>query len=523
VTSRNSLSGLVASEGAYPLMLDLLSQAEARQFLAHRLGAKRVAAEGQAVDEIIDSCARLPLALAVVAARAATHPHLPLDTLASELRESRDRLDMLAGSEATTDVRAVFSWSYLALSAPAARLFRLLGIHPGPDITVRAAASLAGIELGQARRLLAELTRAHLVAEHRPGRYRSHDLLRVYATELTESHDSAVDRHAAALRMLDHYLHSAVAADGMLDSSRPSLPLASVQPGVVLDRPDDQRAALAWFAAERQVLMAAASYAADHGHETHCWQLAWALETVLDRMGHWQDLTTTLRIALEAVRRLADRGGEARIHRGLARAYARIGRHEDAYDHLRRALRLYQEDGDYIGQASAHRNIAYVHERQVRYRDALAHEQRALALFEAANDKAGQARCLNGLGWYHALLGEYEQGIDYCQRALSLHEPTNVHAQAVTWDSLGYAHHKLGHHHKAIACYQRALDLYRETGDRLYEAGALRYVGDCHHAAGDTDTAREEWQRALSILEDLHHPDAEQLRSRLTATSAESR
>src|SRR5262249_53618676 len=159
-----------------PVPVDLLGADEARDLLAGRLGIGRLAAERGAVDDIVRLCARLPLALAVVAARAATHPRFGLAALAGELRAARGGLDAFAGAEPAVDPGAVFSWSYLRLSAAAARLFRLVGLHPGPDLGTRAAASLAGLPLGATRPLLAELTRTHLVAELSPGRYACHDL-----------------------------------------------------------------------------------------------------------------------------------------------------------------------------------------------------------------------------------------------------------------------------------------------------------------------------------------------------------
>jgi len=207
VTSRNQLISLITAEGARPLTLDLLTVAEARQLLAGRLGAGRVAADAAAVEEIIASCARLPLALAIVAARAATHPQFPLASLAGELRDARGGLNAFGGGDAAADPRAVFSWSYQQLSPQAARLFRLLGLHPGPDTTAWAAASLAALPTEQARGSLAELARAHLVTERAPGRFAFHDLLRAYAVEQARSHDTDDDRKATVSRALDHYLH----------------------------------------------------------------------------------------------------------------------------------------------------------------------------------------------------------------------------------------------------------------------------------------------------------------------------
>jgi hypothetical protein len=184
VTSRNRLRGLVAAEGAVFLAVEPLTADGARQFMARRVGNDRIAAERDATDQIIIRCGRLPLALAVVASRAAVHADFPLAALASELSAAPGRLDALAGGDPATDVRTVFSLSYRALGEPAARLFRLLGLHPGPDFAAPAAASLVGADVAAVGPLLRELADAHLISEHKPGRYESHDLLRAYAAEL---------------------------------------------------------------------------------------------------------------------------------------------------------------------------------------------------------------------------------------------------------------------------------------------------------------------------------------------------
>jgi transcriptional regulator with XRE-family HTH domain len=183
ITSRSELTGLIAAEGARALPVDLLTSDEAHELFARRVGADRFVAEPRAFAEIVAHCARLPLALAIAAARATAHPHLPLAALAADLCDSHDRLDALTTDDTGTGIRAVFSWSYRTLSLDAARLFRLLGLHPGPEVTARSAASLTRSPPAQVRPLLAELARAHLLTEHAPGRYAFHDLLGDYATE----------------------------------------------------------------------------------------------------------------------------------------------------------------------------------------------------------------------------------------------------------------------------------------------------------------------------------------------------
>jgi NB-ARC domain len=277
VTSRNQLTSLIAADGARPVDLDLLTIAEARQLLACRLGADRVAAEAPAVEEIITCCARLPLVLSIVAARAATHPQFPLASLADELRGARGSLHAFPAGDAAADPRAVFSWSYQQLSPQAARLFRLLGLHPGPDISTHAAASLAASPTGQARAWLCELTRAHLVTERSPGRFAFHDLLRAYAVEQACAHDTEDEQKAAISRVLDHYLYTAGTASFLLHRRTRALTLPPPPPEVLPEEPPDFAAGWAWLDTEYPVLLAAIEQAAAIGRDARVWQLAWTL------------------------------------------------------------------------------------------------------------------------------------------------------------------------------------------------------------------------------------------------------
>jgi tetratricopeptide (TPR) repeat protein len=517
VTSRNRLSSLVAVDGAHPLMLDLLTQAEARELLARRLGPDRIATEPHAVEQIITCCARLPLALTIAAARA-KQSGFPLATLASELDKASGRLDALDAGDPVSQVRTVFSWSYTTLSPAAARLFRLLGLHPGPDLSAAATASLAAVPPAATRRLLAELTRASLLTERTPGRYALHDLLRAYATDLTRTHDPADHRRAAVGRILGHYLHTAHTADRLLDPARDpiTLGLAPPAPGVTPERPADHEQALAWLTAEHPVLLAAVRQAAEAGFDAHTWQLAWTLNTFFDRCGHWHDQTTTWQIALHAAGWLDDPAAQAYAHLYLARAHTHLGRYPDAHTHLAHALDLFTHTDNHTGQAHIHYILRFLWEQQGRPERALDCAQQSLTLYRAAGHRWGQAHALNSVGWCHALLGEHQQAFTYCQQALTLlQELGDRIGEAGTWDSLGYAHHHLGHHTQAADCYQHAVRLFRDLGDRYWQATILNHLGDTHHAAGNHDAARTAWTQALDILTDLDHPDANTVRAKL--------
>ena len=520
VTSRSHLTGLVAVEGACALPLDVLTEAEAHELLAQRLGAARMKQEPGAAAELIELCARLPLALAVAAARVSGRPRLRLSSFAAELKDARQRLDALDTGDQLASVRAVLSWSLTDLSAPAVRMFELLAVHPGPDITIQAAASLAGIGPVQGGRALAELTRGHLLAEPIPGRYAYHDLLRAYAAEQTATLGDQDARHAATGRMLDHYLHTAHAAALLLSSSRTPVTLAAARPGVTPEHLATYQQALNWFEAEHQVLLAATTLAAETGFDVHSWQLPWTMADFLDRRGYWHDCAALQRSALAAAARLGDTLGQAVAGRALGKACAWLTAYDQARVHLADSLRRYRQLGDRDGQARVHQSLNWVCERQARYGDALDHAEQALALFQALADQAGQAAALNAIGWCHVLLGAPEQARTFCQQALALNrERGNRRSEALTWDSLGYAEHQSGRLAEAAACYRRALSLFRECGDRFYEAEILTHLGDTRRAAGDPHEARAVWQEALDILGDLHHADANQVRVKLDQIS----
>ncbi|MFJ6194840.1 BTAD domain-containing putative transcriptional regulator [Micromonospora sp. NPDC092111] len=511
VVSRNQLSGLVVAEGARPLRLDLLDDRESRELVARRVGAARVAGEPAAVRRIVESCGRLPLALAIVAARAATHPEFTLDALAGELRADGG-LDAFAGGDSVVDVRAVFSWSYHGLTPAAARLFRLLPAHPGQDVTVATAASLAGRSPDRVRPELRELAAAHLLVEQVPGRYALHDLLRAYAEEL--GRDDA-ERPAATRRVLDHYLHTALAADGLLWPHRDPLAVPEVAAGVTPEVFAGRQAALTWFGTEHAALLAGLDLAARAGLDGHVWRLAWATTNFFARRGHWSDWVGSGLAGVDAARRAGDRLAEAEAHRIVGGGYVRLRRFGDAQEHYRRALELFDQRGDLVGQGFTYRSLGWLSEQQGDIGAALRHDEHALELFQRAGHQRGEANTLNSVGWCHALLGDHERAIGYCRRSLALLERIgDPVGMAGAWDSLGYAYRHVDLH-QAISCYGRALALYRQLGDRLNEGVTLRHLGETRHAAGDADGAARSWREALDILTEIDHPDAERVRALL--------
>jgi DNA-binding SARP family transcriptional activator len=520
VTSRNALTGLVAGEGARHLGLEPLGDDAAHSLLVAHVGESRVTTEEDASRLLIRSCAGLPLALRAAAARASAEPQTTLAALAEELRDSQRRLDALSTGDATTDVRAVLSWSYAHLSDRAASLFRLLGVHPGPDISVPAAASLVGISASQALAALRELRAVHLLAEYVPGRYVSHDLLRAYAAELAAAELSPAARDTAVRRVLDYYLHMAAMSAGFLNPAMDQ-PEADDPPLGVPEPLTDYQEAFAWCEAERPVLVAAIRLAAGAGCDAHAWKLFVALSEFLEIRGYWHEWLAIGEFGLAAARRTGSAVALGHVHFDLGRVRVRLRDADDALVHMRVALTQFRQVGHVVGQARAHYGMAVTLASQGRYREALEHAQLALGLFRAVGVASGEARVLNGIGGIHARLGDYRQCIRYCRDSVALYRRLGDRAaEANPLDELGYAYHQIGEHAEAIACYQESVAICRRLGSAPREAYGLIRLGDACQAVGDSRAAAESWQRALTIFEELRHPDAQSVRDKLRTLNA---
>ena len=518
VTSRRQLASLVTTHGARPLRLDILPENEAHELVVRQLGAERVAREPAAIADILRFCGGLPLALGIVTARAALHPDLDLSSIAAELTAAASPLDALDGDDEATSLRVVLATSVGALTPAAASVFTLLGLSPGPDISLAAAASLTAREPRELRPALRELVDAHLVQEHRAGRYRMHDLVRLFAVE------RAADAQPALGRLLDHYLHTAHLAALLLSPQRDPLTLAAVSPGVVPEPLDDLAAALGWFTREHQVLLAAIDHAGGTGFDAHVGPLSWTLATYFDRQGHWHDWAAVARAAVASTRRVGDRPALAQAHRLLAGACSNLGDdrsngwYEEAHTNLLAALDLFTALGDDEGRAHTHFDIAMLFDRRRRPREALPHARQSLALYERAGSTLKQAVALNAIGWYHAQVGEHQEAIAFCRRALALSAQVgSAYGQANTLDSIGFAHHHLGEYEEAVDCYEQALALFGEIGDRHAAGIVLDHLGDTWGAADRPKDARDAWQRALALFEELGHSDADAVRQKLAS------
>jgi tetratricopeptide (TPR) repeat protein len=517
ITSRDALTGLVAREDARPVGLPVLNAAESRQLLATRLGPTIAADDEPALAAIVQHCAGLPLALSIVVARALTRPGLPLTAIAAELTGAGTALAGLEGPDVDIDVRTVFSWSYAALRPEAATMFRRLGVHKGPDISVSAAASLAGIAPGEAARVLTELRLAHLVQEETHGRFSLHDLIHAYAAEMAATDDPATT-DAARRRLYDHYLRGLFDAGCVLYPERRAIHLPELADGVVLDPFDTGEAAQQWHAAQYPALVAAIWDAVERGPDEHGAKLGLLIAMYQDRAGHWAERVRTSEAALRCGQRGADRWTIANLTKSLAQAYTTQGQFEAATRYFLQSADLYHDEGDPSGEARARLGLAVAMDAQNRPADTCAYAEGAAQLFRECDDKGGLALALNTAGWARAQLGDLFRALDYCDEAIALFAMgSDLAGEAATWDTLGYVYQRMGSYREATAHYQRAMEIYVEIGDIFRQADARLKLAACTRLDGEPDSAREQARLAVALLEQHDHPAADQIRTRAEA------
>lgn len=384
VTSRSRLSGLAVRDGARRLTLGTLPEREAVALLRAVTAGYRPADDERQLAELARLCAQLPLALRIAAERAASRPHMRLADLIDDLRDESALWDALStgdGEEAEA-VRTVFAWSYRALPDQAARLFRLLGLHPGPEFGLHSATALAGLTTSRTRQLLDSLVGAHLLEQTAPDRYQFHDLLRAYATDQAHHEEPPAMREAALRRVLEWYLHTADAAQNWINPAEDHLGLASPSDGVRPLTFADYDAAVDWAEREHANLLQAVRTAAAAGHDRLAWQLCavlWYAQFPSAPGGDWPAVG---RIGLEAARRLEDRTAQAEVLTDLGMAYTRINHLTESLESHGSALTIRRELSDRIGEAHSLNLLGLTQLRRRRLSDAAQYFEKAIAIFD---------------------------------------------------------------------------------------------------------------------------------------------
>jgi tetratricopeptide (TPR) repeat protein len=543
VTSRSRLSGLMARDGAYRVSLGLLPEPEAVELLRGFTAGYRPADDPAELEELAVLCARLPLALRIAAERAGSRPQMPLRELIKDLRDESVLWDALsAGDDDESDaVRTVFAWSYRALTEEASLVFRLLGLHPGPDFCSAAAAALTGLPLGKVRRLLDDLVGAHLLEQPQPDRFQFHDLLRQYAIDQVRDKESPEAVQVAIRRVLLWYLHTADAAARLL------------VPEVRRDEPGDRGSALSfmdytqasvWYEQERMNLLAATRVAEDAEVYDVAWQLPLALYPIYAHRSQFDDWVTTSSLALAAVRRLGDRRGEADVLDSLGKAHVQAANQREGIEFQTAALLLRREIGDRVGEAistnalgiarlrsrelsealswfeqtnvianemghdywiaTSSNNIANVSLDLERYDDAIGLLRQALEIYRRLGIPGSEGDVLRGLS--HALRGLRApvEALDMIEAALRIAREQDNRAWEAFWlIEFGQVQRDLGKPGEALTSYQRAAALQRRLGDRAREAGALDATGEVHLHLGRPEDASLFHRRAVSTFREV--------------------
>lgn len=522
VTSRHRLGALAVRDGAQRLALSGLSWQEALALLAHSVGADRVRAEPDAAAQLVTKCAFLPLALRIVAERLverlAARPGGAFGELVRDLRDERERLDTLTvEGDDTAAVRAVFSGSYHALTPEQARMFRLLGLHAGTEISTAAAAALAGTALPDTRRVLDQLIDKHLLDDAAPDRHHFHDLLRIYAAERAQADEPAAHRAAAVRRMLRWYLHSADAAGHLLTPRRVRPPIEPLEADCPPASFPDWNAAVAWCESERANLVAAVHQAMATGDYAVAWQLAVTLWDFFNLRKHWSDWLDTTHTGLEAARALGDRMAEAWVLGSRGIGFLEIGRIDESIECHHQAMKICRAMDNIWGVAISYITLGNAYRARGDFNRALDCPRQALAIFRDLQDRWGEGMALNNIGEVYADMGRIDDALAHYDRALAIRNDLDDQ-----WGK-GFALHDLGAAHldrnqpaRAARYFRQALTVRRAIQDRQGEARTLDGLATALHTLGKRDAARRLWLHALAIYDDLNDPAATELRTRLS-------
>ncbi|MET9630870.1 BTAD domain-containing putative transcriptional regulator [Lentzea sp. NPDC006480] len=507
ITSRDHLHS-TTTRGARLVPLATLTSSDGERLLADRIGANRVAAEPDAAAGLIEACAGLPLALAVVAGHVQARPKFPLTAFAEELRDASTRLQALDLGAPETSLTAVLASSHRALDPAHARTFGLLAAVPGEDLSVSFVAALTDRSTVDVRTELRALERVSLAEEHVPGRWRMHDLVRLYGQEHAAPPDLAESLH----RLVNFALHSAHAADHVLNTFRRpiTLPPAEVEPLSFADT----TAALFWFDAEHRTVSALQEVADDEA----CWRLAWVLNSYYWARSRAHDDVAVNRAGVEAAERLGDQAVLAIAHLMLGQAWESVGECESAEHHLEIAGVHAKEIGDAWRASAVHRTLGKLARRREDYREALEQALLTLDVVRTLDDEAWESDAVTAVGWAAALCGEFGLAEEHLRVGLTMQIAIgDTDGEAHTTDSLGYVLNATGRHEESLPLFHRSIELLRRLGNEQYEARTLDHLGDALHALGQADDARESWRRAEELHRATDRPDlADAVRAKLT-------
>ena len=509
VTSRNNLEGLVASAGARTVPLGVLPAEEALDLVGAVAGRARTEAEPEAAAELIQLCARLPLALSIVAANLATRPQ---QTVADTVRalSAGDRLSRLAlGEDVGGAVGATFDLSYRGLSDDLRRAFRLLGLIEGPTFTAEATGALLAVTPEAAGQLLHRLEAANLLQAVRHGRYRLHELLREYARRRSAADDDPLVQESAIQRLATWYLSTAQQAGRFLDRYRRTIRQELTEPPDNVD-PVERRQHLTWFMLERANLMAVIRQASRFRWDQLTWELADALYDFLELHSHSADNLEAHRLGLQAAQRERHHLAQFFMYHHIALSYRDLGQYRLAFAEAKHAYDISKRIQDRYGEACALDDFARIHYPIGEYQEALKTAQEALRIRRDIGDRHGEATTLDTLSIVHLRLSQYQEAWNHADAALPIHrELGDRRGEGETLDNLARIYGGWGRHKKALAWAERALTIRRELGDRHGEAETLALLGSLHLSVGRLPLGQQYVDDALRIFRKIADPHGE--------------
>lgn len=509
LTSRTTLRGLTIREGAVVLDVAPLPAPEAVELLSRVVGAERT---DPAVGELARRCGYLPLALRIAGERIASGYYAEVAELVEELANEVDVLDLLDGDDEATALRSVFSVSYRQLAVDQRRLFRLLGLSPGVTIGPEAAAALARTGRIVARKALDGLRQASLLEQVAPGRYRLHDLLRIFAVERATDEEDADERDAALRRVLDWYLATAVNAAAALDAWNPGTPQPDGRGGAFADT----MSAMAWLRVEQPNLVACVRRSAEAGEHGIAWRMAAALFEFFYRQKAWDDWIATHTTGVESAWSAGDRDGIASLLGRLAIAHRERGEYDPAEERFREALDIWTELGDDDGQAWVAGRYAQACREQGRYDEAVELCERALAACERSGARQEAGIVHNNLSGIHRDAGRLEEALTHSEAAIAAFEETG-YRRAVAWarNNAANVHRDAGRFTTAIDLYSLVLAERRELADEYGYALTLRDIGHTLCASGDVVGGIARLHQCLDLFAP-EDPNAESVRRLLS-------
>jgi tetratricopeptide (TPR) repeat protein len=518
VTSRNQLRGLSIRDGAHRVTLGPLPPHEALALLAAAFGGARVTAERDAATRLVELCDGLPLALAIVAERAQRAGGL--NEVVQALMDERIRIDVFGDGEGDphTDLWVALSWSYRALGPDAAAMFRRLGLHPADDVSPEAAAALAGVPLRRAKHALDQLVAAHLLQQRRPHRYELHDLVRWYAREQAERDETPAERLRVERRVVEWYLHAAVAAESAMLPHRRRDYLAPYQPEVEPPGFADAAAAMAWFEREYDNIRSVIRWADANGFSGHAWRTLTSMTAFFERRIPWQDAIEFHEWTLGAACAAGERTGEGYVLNGLGYMCLLKGDLDTALRHFRGALDRFRSSGHVRGEAMLWGNLSTIYGERGDHLTARRYASRALEMCESLAYERGCALNLDNLGVALYKAGRYDAAIECHLEAGEINGKLGeINSEAINRHHLGRAYAAQGQSRAALRAFRAAIGMYRGLSNRRFEALVMVDVGAALQEAGHSGLARGFLETALATLKEYDDPGAQRVHEAIGA------